>query len=94
MSAAEMGHDPKSSAVSTSTFGISRWKLVGDHHRVGGGFSVQFTLKSHEGYDYINCEWSPHLPNQRDLRMVDLARYEAARDDFVISIFQAVEAKK
>lgn len=55
-------------------------RLTGDYHRVGGGYSVQFTTRKGQ----LQCEWAPHVPSTREMRRkVDKARYESARNSFV-----------
>lgn len=54
-------------------------KLMSNVVKVGGGFSIQFSVRTFEGDDYVHCEWTPHLPSQRELRKcVDTARYQSA----------------
>ena len=58
-------------------------KLTGDLHRVGGGYSVQFSTRNGR----LECRWTPDMPSQLDLRRkVDMMRYEAARESFIVEL--------
>lgn len=64
--------------------------LVSDLARVGGGFSVRFSLSSkdfEDGVCHISCMWYPTMPTAQDLRRkVNMDRYEAALNHFVLEI--------
>ena len=53
--------------------------LQSDLHRVGGGFSVRFSL---EGRNLLGAEWTPRTPTRRQMLRI-LPRYRAARNAFL-----------
>lgn len=56
---------------------------------VGGGFSVQFVVRSYEGDDYVNCEWSPCKPSSRDFkRKINMDLYHDALAEFTLRVLQ------
>lgn len=63
-------------------------ELVGESHDVGGGFSVQFFSGPKIG---ILCEWSPHMPAERDeWCKVNPDKYVAARDSFLADLYESL----
>lgn len=66
-------------------------RVYSDLHRVGLGFSVQFscTPKSFDGVVHVHAEWTPHMPTPRQMRRV-AQRYEAALAEFAPTVGRAV----
>ncbi|MEC5387170.1 hypothetical protein VVD49_15680 [Uliginosibacterium sp. H3] len=63
-------------------------RMSSDFHRVGGGFSAQFSITSAGAFDVT---WSPHVPSKRDLRRkVDMDKYRAARNAFLARMAEAM----
>lgn len=52
--------------------------IASDAHRIGGGFSVAFTL----GPAGFRCDWTPRLPTAAEFRNVE-AGYVKARTQFL-----------
>jgi hypothetical protein len=53
-----------------------------DWTRIGGGFSVMFSLR---GSSHIDCSWSPRAPTHRELRR-HLDRYRKARSAYLAAL--------
>lgn len=63
--------------------------LVSDWLRVGGGFSVRFTLRPDgSGAVSLGAEWHPCVPGPG--AGLNLDRYRAARDDFLKAVSAAI----
>jgi hypothetical protein len=60
---------------------LAELHLASDTHKVGLGYTVQFTMRAGQLCAY----WMPHIPHARDQRRV-CAKYETVRLMFAIKI--------
>ena len=61
--------------------------FASDLHRLGGGYSVQFTAGLVDGTLLTNCVWHPTMPTLRERRCkVDMTRYAYAFSQFTEAV--------
>lgn len=65
--------------------------FASDLHRLGGGYSVQFTAGLVDGTLLTNCVWHPTMPTPRERRRkVDMTRYAYALAQFTEAVLAAL----
>lgn len=73
-----------SESQKTQQQALNDLNLTSDLHRVGLGYSIQFTMRA----GHLQCEWTPRMPRAKDQQRVNV-KYEAARDLFIAELLRA-----
>ena len=63
--------------------------LVSDFYRVGGGFSLRFSMRRDVGEvaTELHCSWHPRMPTRKELKnRISLEKYEIARHQFFVEV--------